>query len=267
MPIVSEVLDPCDIAYLDSRVDMLQVGARQMTNQALLKHLGAAKKPVLLKRGPYSRLEEMVRAAEFVTVHGNSHIVLCERGIQTFETATRNTLDLAAVPALKTLTHLPVMVDPSHAVGRSDLVPLMALARSLVRADALMIEVHVSPERMTSGPEMHRRPLAPVFSSAWLLMWTGCFANAAGGCRDSAMSLTSFGYDSFQSWTKQILTARPRIRLDRGELDLRPPHHLVSEGVERLRNGHLRYGSAHPALIVDFWRGWCWLPCSLSRRG
>ena len=136
LPIVSEVLDPCDIAYLDSRVDMLQVGARQMTNQALLKHLGAAKKPVLLKRGPYSRLEEMVRAAEFVTVHGNSHIVLCERGIQTFETATRNTLDLAAVPALKTLTHLPVMVDPSHAVGRSDLVPLMALP---LRSSARML--------------------------------------------------------------------------------------------------------------------------------
>lgn len=148
LPVVSEVLDPYDVEIACEHLDMLQVGTRNMTNQSLLKHLGKANRPILLKRGASSKLEELVRAAEFITVEGNPNIVLCERGIQTFETATRNTLDLSAVPALRCMTHLPIVVDPSHATGRSDLVTDMALAAAIVGTDGLMVEVHVAPERM-----------------------------------------------------------------------------------------------------------------------
>ncbi len=148
LPVVSEVLDPCQIEPACEHLDMIQVGTRNMTNQALLKYLGRAAKPVLLKRGFASRLEELVRAAEFVTVAGNPNVALCERGIQTFETSTRYTLDVAAIPVLRRATHLPLVVDPSHAPGRRDLVPDLALAAAVVGADALLVEVHVRPERL-----------------------------------------------------------------------------------------------------------------------
>jgi 3-deoxy-7-phosphoheptulonate synthase len=148
LPVVSEVLNPYDIEAACQYIDLIQVGTRNMTNQALLKHLGKKNKPILLKRGSSSSLEELIRAAEFVAIEGNPNIAMCERGIKTFESATRNTLDLSAVPVLRHMTHLPIVVDPSHAAGRGDIVPDMALAAAVVGADALLIEVHVAPERM-----------------------------------------------------------------------------------------------------------------------
>jgi 3-deoxy-7-phosphoheptulonate synthase len=148
IPIVSEVLDPRDVGKASSYVDMIQIGTRNMTNQALLKSLGAAHRPILLKRGSSSRLEELVRAAEFIVYEGNPLVALCERGIQTFETATRFTLDIAAVPTLRRMTHLPIVVDPSHAAGSRDLVTPLALAAAIAGADALLVEVHIDPERM-----------------------------------------------------------------------------------------------------------------------
>src|SRR5262249_28672355 len=124
MAIVSEVMSPEDVEEAARHVDVLQVGTFNMTNSALLKRLGRADKPVLLKRGSSSTIAELLKAAEFIIYNGNPNVILCERGIKTHETATRNTLDLAAVPVLKRLSHLPVVVDPSHATGHRDLVPV-----------------------------------------------------------------------------------------------------------------------------------------------
>ena len=126
-------------------VDVIQVGARNMQNFELLKELGHVNKPILLKRGLSSTLKELLMSAEYIMAGGNENIILCERGIRTFETATRNTLDLAAVPLLKTMTHLPIIVDPSHATGISSLVKPMAMAAAAAGADGLMIEVHNDP--------------------------------------------------------------------------------------------------------------------------
>jgi len=165
LPVVSEVLDPADIEIACEYVDMIQVGARNMTNQALLKHLGSARRPVLLKRGGASRLEELIGAAEFLAVEGNPHVALCERGIQTFETATRYTLDLSAVPVLRRMTHLPLVVDPSHAPASRELVPELALAAAVLGADALLLEVHVDPPRMTRPGDAVRALLPNEFAA------------------------------------------------------------------------------------------------------
>jgi len=148
LPVMTEVMDASDIRETAAVCDALWVGARNMTNSALLKRLGQAGKPVMIKRGFASPIEELVRAAEFVIVHGNPDVVLCERGIQTFERYTRFTLDLAAVPALKELSHLPVIVDPSHGTGRRSLIETMARAAIAAGADGLMVESHVRPENM-----------------------------------------------------------------------------------------------------------------------
>jgi 3-deoxy-7-phosphoheptulonate synthase len=148
IPVVTEVLDSEDISAVADHCDAIQVGTRNMTNSALLKRLGQTNKPIILKRGFSSKIEELIRAAEFITVYGNPHVILCERGIQTFETYTRYTLDLSAVPAMKELTHLPVIVDPSHGTGRPSLIPIMSKASIAVDADALMLECHIAPERM-----------------------------------------------------------------------------------------------------------------------
>ena len=136
-----------DISHLPlfEDVDVIQVGARNMQNFELLKELGTCRKPILLKRGLSNTLQEFLMSAEYIMSGGNENIILCERGIRTFETATRNTLDLAAVPLLKSKTHLPVIVDPSHATGIADLVEPMALAAAAAGADGLMIEVHNDP--------------------------------------------------------------------------------------------------------------------------
>ncbi len=130
--------------------DMVQIGARNMQNFSLLKQLGKIARPILLKRGPSATVKEWLMAAEYVVAHGNPRVALCERGIRTFETATRNTLDLNAVPVLKSLTHLPVVVDPSHGIGLRAHVPAMARAAVAAGADALIIEVHPCPEKALS---------------------------------------------------------------------------------------------------------------------
>jgi len=147
LPVVTEVLDVRDAETVATWADVLQVGARNMQNFMMLEELGSMDKPVLLKRGLSATIEEMLSAAEYVLKGGNRDVMLCERGIRTFETYTRNTLDLAAAAALKSLTHLPVIVDPSHATGRRDLVAVMSRAAVVAGADGLMIEVHPDPER------------------------------------------------------------------------------------------------------------------------
>ena len=144
LPIVTEIMDASHL-HLFEEVDVIQVGARNMQNFELLKELGRTKKPILLKRGLANTLKELLMSAEYIIAGGNENIMLCERGIRTFETYTRNTLDLSAVPMLKELSHLPVVVDPSHASGISRLVKPMALAAAASGADGLMIEVHNDP--------------------------------------------------------------------------------------------------------------------------
>jgi 3-deoxy-7-phosphoheptulonate synthase len=145
LPIVTEVLHPEDVERVAEKADMLQIGARNMQNFALLKEVGRARRPVLLKRGMSATIEELLLAAEYVLAGGNQRVILCERGIRTFETATRNTLDLSAIPVLKALTHLPVIVDPSHAAGRRDLVVPLSLAAAAAGADGLIVECHPNP--------------------------------------------------------------------------------------------------------------------------
>lgn len=147
---VTEVMDTRQVDLVAEHADMLQIGARNMQNFALLAEVGRAGKPVLLKRGLSATIKELLMAAEYVMAHGNDQVVLCERGIRTFETATRNTLDVAAIPVLKEETHLPVIVDPSHAGGRASLVAPLAAAAIAAGADGLMIEVHPHPESALS---------------------------------------------------------------------------------------------------------------------
>lgn len=144
LPIVTEVMDISHLPLFEN-VDVIQVGARNMQNFELLKELGHLDKPILLKRGLSSTLQELLMSAEYIMAGGNEKVILCERGIRTFETATRNTLDLASIPLLKTMTHLPIVVDPSHATGIAHLVKPMAMAATAAGADGLMIEVHNNP--------------------------------------------------------------------------------------------------------------------------
>ena len=153
LPIITEIMDLHQLEYFDE-VDIIQVGARNMQNFELLKELGHLRKPVLIKRGMSATLQELLMSAEYVMAGGNEQVILCERGIRTFETATRNTLDLSAVPVLKGLSHLPVLIDPSHATGKASLVRPMALAAAAAGADGLMIEVHNDPQHAwCDGPQ------------------------------------------------------------------------------------------------------------------
>jgi 3-deoxy-7-phosphoheptulonate synthase len=154
MPIVSELMDARDLEPLLEVVDVIQVGARNMQNYPLLSEIGRAGRPVLLKRGLSSTLEELLMAAEYILKEGNPNVLLCERGIRTFETAYRFTLDLTAVPVLKEMTHLPVIVDPSHAAGRRALVEPLSLAAAAAGADGIIVEVHPHPEEaICDGPQ------------------------------------------------------------------------------------------------------------------
>jgi len=146
LPIVSEVIDPRDVSWVAEFADVLQIGTRNMQNFSLLKEVGKADRPVLLKRGMYSTLEEWLNCAEYILSEGNPNVILCERGIRTFEKYTRNTLDLSAVPAIKELTHLPIIIDPTHSTGRLSLIAPMSLAAVAAGADGLIIEVHHNPE-------------------------------------------------------------------------------------------------------------------------
>lgn len=146
LPFVTEVMDTRQVELVAEYADMIQIGSRNMQNYPLLKEAGMCGKPVLLKRGMMATIEEFLLAAEYILHHGNDQVILCERGIRTFETSTRNTLDLSAVPMLKNLTHLPVMIDPSHGTGLRWMVPAMAKAAVAVGADGLIMEVHYKPE-------------------------------------------------------------------------------------------------------------------------
>jgi 3-deoxy-7-phosphoheptulonate synthase len=139
-----------DVDLVAKYADVMQVGARNMQNFMLLKELGKCGRPVLLKRGLSSTVKELLMSAEYITAHGNPDVILCERGIRTFETVTRNTCDIAAIPALNELTHLPVILDPSHATGRRSLVPALSRAGVAIGADGLIVEVHPAPEKAIS---------------------------------------------------------------------------------------------------------------------
>ena len=157
LPVVTEVLSPADMESVARHADIIQIGARNMQNFSLLSEAGRINRPVLLKRGMMSTMEEFLNAAEYILDRGNHQVILCERGIRTFETATRNTLDLGSIPILKRLTHLPVFVDPSHAAGRRDLVIPLALAAHAVGPHGLMVEIHPEPEKaLSDGPQALR---------------------------------------------------------------------------------------------------------------
>lgn len=158
LPVVSEVMDPRDVGWMSDYVDLLQVGARNMQNFALLKEIGQTKMPVILKRGMHSTIQEWLLCAEYILAAGNPNVILCERGIRTFERYSRNTLDITAIPAIKELSHLPIIVDPSHAAGKSSLVPELSLAAVAAGADGLMIEVHCQPEQALCDGEQSLSP-------------------------------------------------------------------------------------------------------------
>lgn len=150
LAVITEVMTDRDVDLVAEYADIMQVGARNMQNFALLKALGRCNRPVMLKRGLSSTIKELLMSAEYIVAHGNPNVMLCERGIRTFETATRNTCDIAAVPVLNELTHLPVIVDPSHATGKRSLVPALARAAVAIGADGMIVEVHPCPEKAIS---------------------------------------------------------------------------------------------------------------------
>ena len=158
LPIVTEVVNPRDVELVARYADIMQVGARNTQNFALLKMLGQLDKPILLKRGMATTIQEFLMSAEYVLSEGNRKVILCERGIRTFETATRNTLDISAVPVLKQQTHLPVMIDPSHATGHASLIAPMSYAAAAAGADGLLVEVHPCPEKAASDGPQSLRP-------------------------------------------------------------------------------------------------------------
>jgi 3-deoxy-7-phosphoheptulonate synthase len=154
LPVVTEVMSPDNVGLVAEYADLLQIGARNMQNFDLLREVGKIRKPVLLKRGMSATIEEFLAAAEYILAEGNENVILCERGIRTYETATRNTLDLAVVPLIKELSHLPIMVDPSHATGKRSLVPPMTLAALVAGAHGVLVEVHPEPEKaLSDGPQ------------------------------------------------------------------------------------------------------------------
>lgn len=158
IPVVSEVMSVEDLHYFVDKVDILQVGARNMQNFSLLKELGKLDKPILLKRGMANTIEEWLMSAEYILAGGNKNVILCERGIRTFETSTRNTLDISSIPVLKKLTHLPVFVDPSHASGRWEYIEALSKAAIAAGADGLIIEVHPEPEHALSDGQQSLKP-------------------------------------------------------------------------------------------------------------
>lgn len=158
MPIITEVMSPQEVTLVAQYADVLQIGSRNMQNFALLHAVGEIQKPVLLKRGLMSTIEELIMAAEYILSHGNTRVMLCERGIRSFEPATRNTFDINAIPLLKSLTHLPVIADPSHGTGKWDLVPAVARAAVAAGADGLIVEVHSNPAKALSDGAQSLKP-------------------------------------------------------------------------------------------------------------
>ncbi len=176
MAVITEVMDPRDVELVAGYADILQIGTRNMTNFTLLTEVGNTRKPVMLKRGMAATIEEWLQAAEYIMLGGNHQVILCERGIRTFETYTRNTIDINAVPAVRELSHLPIIVDPSHGTGRWTLVGPVSLAAVAAGADGLIIEVHPTPERaLKDGPQSLRPP-----AFAELMTQLGAVAAAVG---------------------------------------------------------------------------------------
>jgi 3-deoxy-7-phosphoheptulonate synthase len=184
LPVVTEVMDTRQVDLVAEHADMLQVGARNMQNFALLAELGRVQRPVLLKRGLSATIKELLMAAEYIMANGNHDVVLCERGIRTYETATRNTLDVAAIPVLKRETHLPIIVDPSHAGGDASLVAPLAFAAIAAGADGLIVEVHPNPECALSDGDQSLAPAA----FAGMMSRISAFASAAGRSLGSGIS-------------------------------------------------------------------------------
>ena len=160
LPIVTEVIDTRDVSWVGEYADVLQIGARNMQNFSLLREAGKSGRPILLKRGMYSTLEEWLNCAEYILAEGNPNVILCERGIRSFETYTRNTLDLSIVPSAKTMSHLPIFVDPSHGTGVLSLIEPMSLAAVAAGADGLEIEVHIDPSSALSDKDQQLSPEA-----------------------------------------------------------------------------------------------------------
>lgn len=158
LPVVTEVTDPRDVSWVCEYADVLQIGTRNMQNFSLLKEVGKAERPVLLKRGMYSTLKEWLNCAEYILTGGNLNVILCERGIRTFETYTRNTLDLSIVPSVKEVSHLPIIVDPSHGTGRLSVIEPMSLAAMTAGADGIIIEVHHNPSEALSDKDQAMPP-------------------------------------------------------------------------------------------------------------
>ena len=158
LPVVTEVTDPRDVSWVCEYADVLQIGTRNMQNFSLLQEVGKVDKPVLLKRGMYSTLEEWLNCAEYILAGGNPNVILCERGIRTFETYTRNTLDLSIVPSAKEVSHLPIIVDPSHGTGRLSIIEPMSLAAMAAGADGIIIEVHHNPDEAVCDKDQAMSP-------------------------------------------------------------------------------------------------------------
>ncbi len=158
LPIVTEVVDTRDVSWICEYADVIQIGARNMQNFSLLKEVGRVRKPVLLKRGMYSTLSEWLNCAEYILAEGNPNVILCERGIRTFETYTRNTLDLSMIPAVKAETHLPIFIDPSHGTGKKHLIEPMIYAAIAAGADGLVVEVHNNPSEAKSDAQQQFTP-------------------------------------------------------------------------------------------------------------
>ena len=158
LPIVTEVIDPRDVSWVSEYADILQIGTRNMQNFSLLKEVGRVDKPVLLKRGMFSTLDEWLNCVEYIMHEGNSNVIPCERGIRTFETYTRNTLDISAVPAMKELTHLPIIIDPSHSTGKKSLIESICLAAVAAGADGIIVEVHHKPNEALSDKDQALSP-------------------------------------------------------------------------------------------------------------
>jgi 3-deoxy-7-phosphoheptulonate synthase len=175
LAIITEVMSDRDVESVASYADIMQVGARNMQNFALLKALGRCQRPVMLKRGMSATIKELLMSAEYVVAHGNSEVILCERGIRTFETITRNTCDIVAVPVLQEMTHLPVVLDPSHATGKRSLVPALSRAAVAIGADGIIVEVHPCPEKAISdgAQSLHLEEFEQMMASlsGYLELW------------------------------------------------------------------------------------------------
>jgi 3-deoxy-7-phosphoheptulonate synthase len=214
LPVVTEVMDPRDVALVAAHASMLQIGSRNMQNFPLLREVGRQKKPVLLKRGASATVDELLLAADYVLQEGNENVVLCERGVRGFDPTTRYVLDLAAVPVLRQRTPLPVIVDPSHGTGYASLVPAMAKAALLAGADGLLIEVHPSPEQALCDGKQALRPaefaqlmaelrrLAPFAGKRWS---RSPAANQAGGSGQASGSGAPRGASTFGSIDDEVI--------------------------------------------------------------